>query len=157
MERLEHDDPAAKVLAGDRRLTMQLMGLWRGLRATDGCPRRETFLAAVPPELLEDCFVAVPTVEGGALCRIGGRIGYLSGVAGDSCPVRDLPPGTLLWVVTRDVREAVARATPVVSDGEFQAHGRRVLYRSILLPLADDGGEVDRVFGGARCRILQDA
>ncbi|HEX9809131.1 MAG TPA: hypothetical protein VGC25_05955 [Alphaproteobacteria bacterium] len=74
MERLEHDDPAAKVLAGDRRLTMQLMGLWRGLRVADGCPGHETFLAAVPPELLEDCFVAVPTAEGGALCRIGGRL-----------------------------------------------------------------------------------
>ena len=156
MERLDHDERPVKVVAGDRRLTMQLMGLWRGLRGTNGHVRADVFASAVAGEFMEDCFTVVSTADGrGELRDIGERVGRLSGVSGPHRPIADLPATTLLAVVARDFREALTRGAPILSEGEFaDVRGRRVLYRSILLPLEDDTGRLSQVFGGARCKIL---
>ena len=43
---------------------------------------------------------------------------------------------------------------PVVDEGEFQTlHGRRVLYRQVLLPLGESPDEVEAIFGAMNYKI----
>lgn len=45
---------------------------------------------------------------------------------------------------------------PVLDEGEFQTlHGRRVLYRQVLLPLGEDDANVEAIFGAMNYKIAQ--
>jgi hypothetical protein len=44
---------------------------------------------------------------------------------------------------------------PVLDEGEFATlHGRRVLYRQVLLPLGQTNGAVEAIFGGMNYKII---
>ena len=45
---------------------------------------------------------------------------------------------------------------PVVDEGEFETlHGRRVLYRQVLLPLGQSTDHVEAIFGGMNYKIAE--
>ena len=148
--------PSTKIVAGDRRLTMLLMGLWQGLRRGTGfCTPAEDFLAALPEDLWTDCFVVEMAAEGGwQTCRIGETIARRSGVPAESARVADLPPHSLLANSIRELEHAYKTGAPILDEGETRdENGRRALFRSILLPLVDEEGRVVQILVGARCRI----
>ena len=161
MEYRESIEPTAKIVAGDRRLTMRLMGLWQGLRrASETCPVADDFVAAVPEDLWTDCCIIALSADGGWEMRsIGNTIGSRSGVVADRVPLSELPPHSLLAVSTRDMGAAISCGVPILDEGEVvDENGRRALFRSILLPLGDETGHVEQLVAGARCRVcLEDA
>ena len=54
------DEIAPKIVAGERRLSMLLMGYWRETRADRRAPLERALKRAVPPDLFADCFVYLP-------------------------------------------------------------------------------------------------
>ena len=157
----EGQEPRTKIFAGDRRLTMCLMGLWQGLRRDAGrCALAAEFFAAMPEDLWTDCFVVEMTVDGGwQVCRVGETIARRSGVSAAPAPVADLPPQTLLAASIRELKDAHRTGIPILDEGEtWDENGRRTLFRSILLPLGDEEGRVVQFLAGARWRVaLEDA
>jgi len=66
--------------------------------------------------------------------------------------VSEFPDGTLLSAAARFVPRVIARGIPMSKGGPGENFGRRILYRSILLPLSQDGTRIDTLLGAANFR-----
>jgi hypothetical protein len=158
-----HSDigPLVELVAGDRRLTIRLMGFWQATRAAaERCARSDHFLDIVPDELLSDCCMAVMAADGmWDLRDIGNDIARQSGLDSTSIRRADMVPGSLLAEATHNLDDAFNLAVPVLHEGETRdGNGSRSLFRAILLPLADDHGRIMQILAGARCAtVLSDA
>ena len=149
------EEIAPKIVAGERRLTMLLMGHWQELRAGRRAPLVRAFKTAVPPDLLADCFTLLPaeTPDRSRLHDIGERIARVSGIAATSLALSEVPGDTLIGMASKWLDRTLEIRAPVVDEGEFEdRHGARILYRATLLPLANEQDEVVQVLGGARCK-----
>ncbi len=156
MEQNKGIERSIKIFAADRRLTMPLAGLWQGARVGgERCARADLFLASLSEELLTDCcFVERADHGGWELRRIGPTIGRCSGVSCETTKIDDLPAGSLLAAAVRDLDIVYGSQVPILDEGETQdRNGRRALFRSILLPLADASGRIIKFVAGARCRV----
>lgn len=157
------DEAPPRFAAGERRLSMLLVGHWQEAREDRRCPLASDFTALVPDELLADCFTyepaapstGEPTVmgEGGRLRDIGDALARASGVGPREMALGDAPPNSLLGVAVKFLGQTLREGTPVLDDGAFEDQsGVRQLYRAALLPLENDAGEIALVIGGARCK-----
>jgi hypothetical protein len=152
------DEAPPKFTAGERRLTMLLVGHWQEAREDRRCPLAGDFTALVPAELLADCFTYEPAAEpavvgeGGWLRDIGTALARVSGVAVREMALGDAPSNSLLGMAIKSLGQALQEGTPVLDDGAFEDRsGVKRLYRAALLPLENEAGEVALVIGGARC------
>jgi hypothetical protein len=154
------EEIAPKIVAGERRLTMLLMGYWQDTRGGRRAPLERTFKKAIPFDILSDCFVFLPakTGHGGRLHDIGENIARTSGIVTTSLAFSDVPPGTLIHIASKWLDRVLGQGAPVVDEGGFENQkGDRVLYRSTLLPLEDMRGEIVQVLGGARYKVSQES
>ncbi len=149
------EEIAPKIVAGERRLTMLLMGYWQELRDGRRAPLVRAFKKAVPLDLLADCFTLLPaeTPDRSRLHDIGERIARVSGIEATSLTLSEVPGNTLIGMASKWLDRTLETGAPVVDEGEFEdRHGARILYRATLLPLANEQDEVVQVLGGARCK-----
>jgi len=149
------EEIAPKIVAGERRLTMLLMGRWQELRDGRRAPLVRAFKTALPPDLLADCFTLLPaeTPDRSRLHDIGERIARVSGITATSLTRSEVPGNTLIGVASKWLDRTLELGAPVVDEGEFEdQHGARYLYRATLLPLENEKGEIVQVLGGARCK-----
>ena len=149
-----------KILTGDRRLTIRLMGLWKGSRlGSEPYVRADVFLDSLSEDLLDDCCIVEIAAHGECeLRRIGKTIGRRSAVNGETATVADLPPKSLLAVAVRQLKDACTFGAPILDEGETRGeNGGTLLYRSILLPLCEEGGRTVQFLAAARCREKVDA
>ena len=161
MEQRTSVERSLKTIPGERRLIMQLMSAWQVARG-DGerCPRGDMFPVTLSEELLNSCCVVERADDGGWELRcIGATIGRSSGVSCETAKIDDLPAGSLLAAAVYELQKAYTSQAPITHEGEAQdENGRRILFRSILLPLADPNGQIIKFVVGARCRVcIQDA
>ena len=69
------------------------------------------------------------------------------------CALSDVPAGSLIEHAASYYHEIIDRGVPSSRGGEFIKYdGMKVLYRSIILPMSDDGTSVSGLFGAANCR-----
>lgn len=144
-----------RIVAGERRLTMMLVGYWQQTRSDRRCPLATDFADAVSAELMTDCFIYEPgeSGAGGRLRDIGAALAHASGVAAAELGLAEAPPNTLIGVAVKSLERAFEEGTPVLDHGAFEdGGGVRRLYRAILLPLENEAGEIALVVGGARCK-----
>ncbi len=149
------EEIAPKIVAGERRLTMLLMGYWQELRDGRRAPLVRVLKTAVPPDLLADCFTLLPaeTPDRSRLHDIGERIARVSGIEATSLTLSEVPGDTLIGMASKWLDRTLEIRAPVVDEGEFEdRHGARILYRATLLPLANEQDEIVQALGGARCK-----
>jgi hypothetical protein len=153
------DEATRKLVDGERRLTMLLVGHWQEARDGRRCPLASDFTALLPAELLADCFTYEPAAEpaaageGGRLRDIGTALVRVSGIAARDMALGDAPPHSLLGVAGKFLGRALREGIPVLDDGAFEDEGGvKRLYRATLLPLENEAGEIALVIGGARCK-----
>jgi len=149
-------EPFAKIVVGDRRLTMRLMGIWQGLRyGQKTCAPAVEFCAAVPDDLWADCCIVTrDAAEEWELRRIGETIARRSSVRGRKARIAELRRESILAMAVSELDDAIKSGAPILNEGEAQdEHGYPALYRSILLPLAGEGGAIVQLLAGARCRV----
>ncbi len=149
------EEIAPKIVAGERRLTMLLMGYWQELRDGRRAPLARALKTAVPLDLLADCFTLLPaeTPERSRLHDIGERIARVSGIGATSLTLSEVPSNTLIGMASKWLDRTLGQGVPIVDEGEFEdRHGARILYRATLLPLANEQDEIVQVLGGARCK-----
>jgi hypothetical protein len=141
----------------DRRLVFRLLGHWRDIIVKGDLPS----FAGLDPAQIADvwpyCFaldttefaddpvirVAEPGIAVGA-GRIVGR------------HVSALPQASLLFHACSYVPEVLRRRVPISRGGYMvRAEGTRILYRSILLPMSDDGYAICGLLGAANFREVE--
>jgi hypothetical protein len=137
----------------ERRLVLRLMEFWEARRQG----RRFPALADIDPGAIADlwpsCFVldtarhpSFPYFHyfGPALAQYSGV--FLSGKSDWTA--------TLLDKAVAKYREALLRQEPVLIEDELtRFDGRRLLFRSVLLPLSDDQRSVNFLLGAANGKL----
>ncbi len=141
-------DPSITV-KDQRRLTWRLLTYWERLRGERDFPALSDVKSEDIPHIWPYCFVLdvknfreFPYFHyfGRSLARYSGV--FLSGH-------QDLSH-TLLKKAVCHYREAIKRGAPVLVEEELtQFDSRRLLFRSVLLPLSDDQVSVDYLLGAA--------
>lgn len=139
----------------ERRMVLRLLSQWREWQGDDTFPS----FGSVDPEEISDmwdyCFVLdfLGHEEDPVIRMVGERLAaYMPGPVGN-CRLSDVPAATLLEHAASYYQEILDRRVPISRGGEFRKYdGNKVLYRSIIMPMSDDGQTISGLLGAANCR-----
>lgn len=140
----------------ERRLVLRLLSYWREIAGERDMPRPSSVDGSKIVDMWGHCF----TLElRGPTEPVFGYIGehHIAKLPGNLVGqgVSSAGSDTLLGQAASYHRQVLARGIPITLGGQFvNPEGRTVLYRSILLPLGEDGGRITALLGGANCREL---
>jgi hypothetical protein len=141
----------------ERRLVLRLLAHWRTL-----CEERKyPSFADLDPDEIPDIwpFSFVLEIlddrEEPVFRAVGDELAAYTDFLLTDRRVSEAPDHTLPGVAISYVDEMLEKRVPISRGGEFlKADGTKVLYRSILLPMSDDGETISGVLGAANCREI---
>jgi hypothetical protein len=142
----------------ERRLVFRLLTHWRDLIAEGDFPSFADIDPSAMPDVWPFCFVLDTTeFPDDPIVRIVEP--GVSGLAGDVIgkAVSELPDAILITQACSYVQEVMRKRVPISRGGDFlRRDGVRVLYRSILLPMSDDGETICGLLGAANFREVKE-
>jgi hypothetical protein len=139
--------------AGERRLVMRVLTQWRDLSGGVGLPRRSQIDPRRFGQDWAQCLLidVDPEPAQSRLAFVGEGLRDPTWPAFDRQCISECAPKTLLHSATSYLARAVAEREPV-AEGVALHVGAPVRFRSVLLPLSEDGVRIDGVLGAANCR-----
>ncbi len=143
----------------ERRLVLRLLSHWRTLGGERVFPSFAELEPVRIPDMWDNCLVLdVAGYQDNPVFRsIGSDLMAYAGMDLVNRHVTDAPQNTLVAVSVSYAAEVLRKGVPISRGGEFfKPDGVRVLYRSILLPMSDDGKTVSGLLGAANCREVTD-
>lgn len=139
----------------ERRMVLRLLTHWRELCDGRDFPTFDDIDPAAIPDMWPCCFVIEYAGEGNEpVFRVMGD-DFINRCMSTyvNRPISDVPTDTLLSQATSYTSEVLRKQVPISRGGEFiTSGGVTVLYRSILLPMSDDGATMTGILGAANCR-----
>ena len=139
----------------ERRLVLRVLAHWRKL-----CDDREypSFFDLDPsaiPDMWKNCFV-LEIFEDEAEPRFRAMGEALAAHVDHSLidqPISTAPEKSLPGVAVSFLDEVLTKGVPISRGDEFfKDDGTRVLFRSIILPMSDDGDSINGILGAVNCR-----
>ena len=140
----------------ERRLTYRLLNHWETARGVRSYPALADIDGATIPEVWPWCFVLDTQRDypspyfhylGEHLAKYSGI--YLSG--------KDDWRMTLLDKAAAHLDRTLTAREPILIEDELTRYdGRRLVFRSIMLPLSEDGAAISHVLGAANGRLKDD-
>jgi hypothetical protein len=129
----------------ERRLVWRVLRHWTEIAHGGRFPRRD----AIEPWMLD---------EDGANCLLIAvespiELSHFVSV-GVNLAVALCPTDTLAGVLLSRLPRVVSARRGLMIEGKATLRGLGILYRSVLLPLAEDGVAIDHVLGAANYRLL---
>jgi len=141
----------------ERRLVLRVLGYWRPLCDDREFPSLADLDPSVIPDMWPHCFVLDVGASGQEprFKALGDAIAATHHPSPVGKAVSEISRDCLLGVAVAYVDEMLTRRVPISRGDEFvSAAGTRILYRSILLPMSDDGETVNGILGAVNCREL---
>jgi hypothetical protein len=143
-----------ELLATERRLVVRILEIWERLRGARPFPRESDVLSADLGPDWANCFLIAMRSGTGqwSFRHVGGDLliqGWDGAIGG---AVADCPENTLLGHACAYMTDVLDRRVPISIGGDYRVEDTRIMFRSIMLPLSDDGMRVDSVLGAANCR-----
>ena len=139
----------------ERRLVLRLLGHWRTLCGDRKMPAFSDLDPSTIPEMWPHSFVLEvdQTGEGQVFRALGDQIAKYSTETLVGMRVCDAPDNTLPAMALAYIDEVLEKGVPISRGGEFaKPDGTKVLFRSVLLPMSDDGTTICGILGAANCR-----
>jgi hypothetical protein len=143
-------------LTNERRLVSRVLRHWHDAAKGRRCPSK----SQIDPSLVGDdwasCAVIAldPTLDQSSFIIVGANLLPPRHDAVDGMPVTACPARSLLAVLVKYLPRFQPNGGPLAVSG-IAAHGAGpVLFRSVLLPLSEDGARIDSVLGAANFREL---
>ena len=144
---------------GERRLSLRLLRYWQEKRGTRGMAVEND----IDPEELgvdwEYCFLLqardVANIQDYNFTYLGQKImgAYFDKAIDEH---NQFMVGPNAFRLSGHFSRVLESKAPVVDEGEFETlHGRRVLYRQVLLPLGESMDHVEAIFGGMNYKIAE--
>ena len=144
---------------GERRLTLRLLRYWQELRGNRAMPIETD----IDPDRLgadwDYCFLLqsrdVANIQDYNFTYLGAKImkAYFDKAIDEH---NQFMVGPNAYRLSGHFSRVIETAAPVVDEGEFATlHGRRVLYRQVLLPLGTHQGKVEAIFGGMNYKVVE--
>ena len=139
----------------ERRLVLRLLKYWRGLGDGDVIPAESAIDANDIPDMWPHC--AVLDVAGKEsdpeLTFVGNALAETAGADMTGRKLSHAAADTLLAKGLSYFGQVLAKRVPITFGGEFtDRRGMKILYRSIILPLSEDGTTINRLLAAANCR-----
>ena len=141
----------------ERRLVLRLLGYWRALCGERKMPSFSDIESEDIPDLWPHSFLLETDEHGGSpiFRALGSEIDTPSAGSLVGKKVVDAPSQGLPGLALAYLDEVLKKGVPISRGGEFcKPDGTRVLFRSILLPLAGDNNTINGILGAANCREL---
>lgn len=141
----------------ERRMHVNAYDYWLSLRRGRLLPA----IADLEPERLA-AFAAnsvlIDLAPGGwrpGIAFLGRTLRREAGLADESCPLDEVPAGSMLTALVHRLADITAHRAPLGFEAPIAAAaGDPTLYRGILLPFSDRGDQVDFVYGVVNWRML---
>jgi hypothetical protein len=140
----------------EQRLTMRILATWRTLCRGSLAPRR----AQIDPILFgrdwPHCVLVDldPHLEASRLSYVGSKLCDPSWPPLERQPLSECGDGTLLQAMLLTAPRVIAKGLPISTGGVVTHDGDTVLYRSIVLPLAETNGRIDGLLAAASFRVI---
>lgn len=139
----------------ERRLILRVLAYWQDRRGDRDFPSRGDIDPAALGEDWRSCaMIAVRSAREWRLDWIGDRIGAGCAALAPPCPAERLPDTTVLHHAASHLGEVLAKRVPISRDGTFRVAAGRTMYRSIILPLSNDGARIDHAICAANHRTI---
>lgn len=144
-------DPAPEDWTGrERRMNLRAYNYWESLLGGRPFPS-VTDLDPVAIEPFAKHSLLIDFTKGydaPTLRYIGSALRAESGINGTTADAHGVPRGTVLSRLTDHYLEILANRAPVGFEAEFtHREGAHILYRGILMPLSDDGEQINFIYG----------
>lgn len=156
VETIERTDVGEALPQGvERRLALRLLTYWREICGDRQFPSFSDLDPLSIPEMWSHCFVldAAGYQEDPVFRLVGDEIASRIAIDLVGRHVSAVPENTLFHVATSYCPTVMAKQAPISRGGEFVSlQGVHILYRSVLLPMSDDGEVVSGILGAANCR-----
>jgi hypothetical protein len=135
------------------RLIMRVLARWRALADLRGLPRRSQIDPRAFGEDWRHCLLIDldPRPEHSRLAFVGEGLRDPSWPTFERQSIAECAQETLLYTATSYLDRVVNEREPLL-EGVGLHIGTPVLYRSILLPLSENGSRIDGVLGAANFR-----
>ncbi len=148
----------APVAVRESRLVLRALAVWRYARSEEDMPRAIDVDAAEMGEDSDHVFtIDVLAEHGPCFTQIGAAVRPAGWPGEKLALVADCPDDSVLGLVAHRWREIVDRRVPVTRGGAGVNDGAAVLYRGILMPLADAAGRVSIILGAANWRAVEES
>lgn len=138
----------------ERRLVLRLLAYWDDLRGDRDFPRADELDPQTVGDDWGQCFLvrlSKGALGDSALLHVGDRLqdGMPDGVP---AKLHEVPETALLHHAAGFAAKTLEKGVPVSLGGEAELSAGKTLYRSILLPLSNDGTTIDHLLGAANSR-----
>ena len=142
----------------ERRLVLRLLHHWRDLCGERRFPSFDDVDPGQIPDMWPSCFVldALGHQDDPIFRLVGDDIAKQARAGLVSLRISGIPKDTLIDHATSYLDEVMSKEVPISRGGQFvREDGVNILYRSILLPMSDDGETISGILGAATCRAVE--
>jgi hypothetical protein len=143
-------------LPNEQRLVSRVLRHWTERCAGKRFPHKDDFDASLLGDDARNCMVVriASELDRSTLVSVGENL-FRQGESLDGSPISACPRGTLLGVTLRYLGRFRPDGGPLSVTGSAPHLGEPVLFRSVLLPLADDGASIDHILCAINFRALR--
>jgi hypothetical protein len=143
--------------AREKRLVLRILDLWRDAHLGEALPLATELTPTNTGDDAEHVyFIDVLDPAGPRFTYVGAALRVSSWPQSDGALVAHCPDDSMLGLTSQHWSEIVERGVPVTRGGIGQHEGGPVLYRSILVPLGDEDGQIVAILGAANWRIVEE-
>jgi hypothetical protein len=142
----------------ERRLVLRLLSYWRDICGDQDFPRAADVDSSAIADMWDYCFIIDIASGSPKLTHFGNWHAEFYGADMSGKALADLDKDTLAERSTDYLGEVIQRKIPITYGNALtEPGGRKILYRSIMMPLSDDGETLTGIFGGSNCKTADDA
>jgi len=139
----------------ERRMVLRLLEFWRAAKGDASFPPAAKLDEAAMPELYPFCMLLYvrPNPADPLVTAVGRTISSYADAALKGLTVSRFERNTLPAEAVTYLSEVLRKGVPISRGGSFtDKHGATILYRSIVLPVAEDGETITGLIAAANCR-----
>lgn len=139
----------------ERRMVLRLLEFWRSAKGEASFPAAAQLDESAMPDLYPFCLVLDlrASATDPVVVAAGRTISSYADGALKGLPISCLEPNTLPYQAVTYLGDVLRKGAPISRGGSFtDKRGVIILYRSIAVPLAEDGETVTGLIAAANCR-----
>ena len=139
----------------ERRMVLRLLAQWRDWCGEDRFPSFARVEPDAISEMWSSCFVLdfLGHEDDPIIRMVGEDLAAYMPQSVTNCRLSEAPAKSLIEYAAAYYREVLDREVPISRGGQFRKYdGKKVLFRSIILPMSDDGSTISGLLGAANCR-----
>lgn len=149
-------EPMTDLQIREQRLVLRVLARWRSLCRGAALPRRSQIDPQYFGQDWANCLLldVDPKLECSRFAAVGENLRDPSWPTLERQSLAECQESTLLYVATSYAARVIGKGVPISTGGVGIHQGQPIVYRSILLPLAESEGRIDGLLGATNYREI---